>query len=84
MSNDLESKFSATIEKLESEVERLKQTLSDALSRGEEVFQDEAEEIRERFMEGADELEAQIEANPIRSALIAVGIGFVLGRLLSR
>jgi ElaB/YqjD/DUF883 family membrane-anchored ribosome-binding protein len=40
------------------------------------------EQGRERFMEAEDSLEEYIREQPIKSVLIAVGIGFLVGKFL--
>ena len=78
------SKESDAIDKMEAEIERVKQALDEALGKGESLLGDEVDELRERFEETTDEIESHIAAHPIRSALIALGIGLLLGRLLAR
>ena len=72
------------IKQLEAEIERLKQALDEALAHKEHPLLDEANELRERAQEQMDELQERIEAHPVQSALIALGLGFLLGRLLPR
>ena len=42
------------------------------------------EDVQDKAMEKVGDLEATIRRNPTQSALIAAGIGFVLGLILSR
>jgi len=49
-----------------------------------ETAEDFVEGLSEKAQEGWNELQAQISENPVQSALVAFGLGFVLSRLLSR
>jgi ElaB/YqjD/DUF883 family membrane-anchored ribosome-binding protein len=74
-----------TIEALRAEVERLTSALEAERARHGSAFSREtAEELGERMQEGFGELQKQIDANPVPSALIAFGIGFLIGRLFTR
>jgi ElaB/YqjD/DUF883 family membrane-anchored ribosome-binding protein len=42
------------------------------------------EDVQDKAMEKVGDLEATIRRNPTQSALIAAGVGFVLGLILSR
>jgi ElaB/YqjD/DUF883 family membrane-anchored ribosome-binding protein len=42
------------------------------------------EEVQDKAMEKVSDLEAAIRRNPSQSALIAAGIGFVVGLILAR
>ncbi|HUD51689.1 hypothetical protein [Parvibaculum sp.] len=81
----------AEIAELQAEVERLTKALEEARTAiaedtGAEVHgaREAAEEIGERFQEGLSDLQKQIGENPVPSALIAFGIGFLLGRVFTR
>lgn len=72
-----------TVEELQAEVEALKKALEEA--RGETPFGiDDAEAIGERLQEGLGDIQKQIDAHPVPSALLAFGLGFLIGRLLAR
>ena len=73
------------IAELRAEVERLTKTLEEERARHDSAFSREtAEELGERMQEGLGDLQRQIDANPVPSALIAFGIGFLIGRLFTR
>ena len=73
-----------TIEALQAEIEALRKALEEA--RGDEAsFGVEiAEAVGERLQEGLDDIQKQIDAHPVPSALLAFGLGFLIGRLLAR
>lgn len=72
-----------TIEDLQAEVEALKKALADALDDTPFGIED-AEAIGERLQEGLGDIQKQIDAHPVPSALLAFGLGFLIGRLLAR
>jgi len=81
----------AEIAELQAEVERLTKALEEAKAAiAEDVgapphgARETAEEIGERVQEGLSDLQKQIGENPVPSALIAFGIGFLLGRVFTR
>ncbi|MCF8469519.1 MAG: hypothetical protein K9G30_01905 [Parvibaculum sp.] len=80
-----------TIEELKAEVESLRKTLEDAKAVAPEIFSEDvaegllnAEAVRERVQEGLEDVQKQVEAHPVPSALLAFGLGFLIGRLLTR
>lgn len=81
------SQDSSTIEDLQAQIEALEKALEDARAampdEAEGVLAD-AEAIRERVQEGLQDIQTQIDAHPVPSALVAFGIGFLIGRLLTR
>ncbi|MGB3808477.1 MAG: hypothetical protein WA943_00175 [Parvibaculum sp.] len=91
-----DDKAAEELEQLRAEVERLTKDLADAKAmiaedaQGDapegirETAEDFAEDLSERAQEGWKELQQQISDHPVPSAFIALGIGFVLARLLSR
>tara|TARA_R110000824_G_scaffold390760_2_gene587400 strand:- start:65367 stop:65666 length:300 start_codon:yes stop_codon:yes gene_type:complete len=90
-----DAKLDAELEDLRAEVERLTKALDEAktamresLGEHAETLREKAEnvggEINDKAKEGWHELQTQIAEKPVQSALIALGIGIVLSRLLSR
>lgn len=85
------SQEAASIEELQAQIETLKLALEEAraaaeaaASEGIEETLANAEAIRERMQEGLQDVQKQIDAHPIPSALLAFGLGFLIGRLLTR
>lgn len=90
-----DDKVAQELDALRSEIERLTEALAEARSVIAEGVEEGAESLREaagdfadgmsdRAQEGWKELQKQIAENPVPSALIALGLGFVLARLLTR
>lgn len=90
---DKSSKTAEELAELKAEVERLTKALDEAKAAIAESTAPEeeaqsafetAEEIGERVQEGLTDLQKQIGEHPVPSALIAFGIGFLLGRVFTR
>jgi len=77
----------ATIEELQAQIEALQKALEEARAatpeEAESILAD-AEAVRERVQEGLQGIQGQIDAHPVPSALLAFGLGFLIGRLLTR
>ena len=58
--------------------------LEEAAAENVERLRTAADEAGTKAQESLDQLEKQIEANPVPSVLVALFLGFVLGRLLGR
>ena len=73
------------LEELRAEIAALKKALEEERARKAPPFsREDVEELGERLQDGMTDLEKQIDANPVPSALLAFGIGFLLGRVLGR
>ena len=73
------------LEKLRAEIATLKKALEEERGRKAPPFSmEDVEELGERLQDSVTDLEKQIDANPVPSALIAFGIGFLIGRVLAR
>ena len=82
--SDKKQEEKPTIEALQAEIEALRKALEEA--RGDEApfGMESAEAVGERLQEGLDDIQKQIDAHPVPSALLAFGLGFLIGRLLAR
>ena len=58
--------------------------LEEAAAENVERLRTAAQDAGGRAKESIDQLEEQIEAKPVQSVLVALFVGFVLGRLLGR
>jgi ElaB/YqjD/DUF883 family membrane-anchored ribosome-binding protein len=76
-----------TIEELQAQIEALKLALQEAQTVTDEAaaqLADEADALHERLQDNLKEISERIRSNPVQSTLLALGIGFLIGRLLSR
>jgi len=77
----------ATVEELQAQIEALRKALEEARAAAPEEAESilaDAEAVRERVQEGLQDIQGQIDAHPVPSALLAFGLGFLIGRLLTR
>jgi uncharacterized protein YjbJ (UPF0337 family) len=66
---------------LQGKAKQMEGTLQDVYGQAKETAADAAEAIRDRASEAGDSLRAAIEERPFTAAAIALGIGFLIGRL---
>jgi uncharacterized protein YjbJ (UPF0337 family) len=66
---------------LQGKVKQMEGTLQDVYGQAKETAADATEAIQERVSEAGDSLRAAIEERPFTAAAIALGIGFLIGRL---
>lgn len=73
---------------LKSDLAEMKETISklasDGIIEGRERVRDTARQSRDRARETLGAFENEIEERPITSLAVALGAGFILGKLLSR
>jgi uncharacterized protein YjbJ (UPF0337 family) len=66
---------------LQGKAKQMEDTLQDVYGQAKETAADAAGAIQERVSEAGDFLRAAIEERPFTAAAIALGIGFLIGRL---
>lgn len=73
---------------LKSDFAQMSETISnlasDGVAEGRRQVRTAARESRERGREAVSAVEHEIEERPMTSLAVALGVGFVLGKLLSR
>lgn len=80
----------AEIEKLKSEIERLQSALAAIEAQQNDAAthpsfsREDFDQIGEKVQEGVQELQRQIDANPVPSALMAFVLGFLIARVFQR
>lgn len=80
----------AEIEKLKSEIERLQATLAAIQAEQNDTAthasfsREDFDQIGEKVQEGVHDLQRQIEANPVPSAMMAFVLGFLISRVFQR
>jgi ElaB/YqjD/DUF883 family membrane-anchored ribosome-binding protein len=74
----------AEVERLTAALEEAKAFIEDSTAEGAGTAREKAEEIGERVQDGLVDLQKQIDAHPLSSAIIAFAIGLLIGRVISR
>ena len=73
---------------LKSDLAKMSESLSslarDGMAEGREKVRGAARHSREQAREAWGAIESEVEERPITSLAVALGVGFVLGKLLSR
>ncbi len=91
----LDEKVTEELDALRSEIDRLTTALDEARTKFIEAAGEDAEgllhaageaasDARDKAQEGWQELQVRIAEKPVQSTLIALGIGFILSRILMR
>ncbi len=82
------SDLSGDLENLKADLSKVKEDLSTIanhlVATGKESARELKQNVESNVRSGVDSLQSQIEAKPVTSALVAMGVGFILGCLLSR
>ena len=74
----------ATVEELQAQIEALQKALEEARAAAPDAESILADAEAVRVQEGLQDFQKQIDAHPVPSALLAFGLGFLIGRLLTR
>lgn len=82
--NELRKEYASLRSDLAEMSETISNLASDGISEGRKRVRSAARHSRDRARETFDAFENEIEERPITSLAIALGAGFVLGKLLSR
>lgn len=64
--------------------EQAQSSIQDTAQQAKASVQDAAQQAKDKASESAEELQEQIRDNPFASVMIALGVGFILGKLLDR
>lgn len=81
--NDIRSKISSTVSSAERKLHNLADDVSDRAHDAGAKARHYAEKAQDQIKTVADRVNTEVHGNPLRSALITLGVGFVLGMLLS-
>ena len=82
------AKTQQTARNVQDSVSRVSDVVTDAASQAYDTARKSGEEVvhqlQDRGAEYAKSMESAIKSDPLRSALICAGVGFIVGRLMSR
>jgi ElaB/YqjD/DUF883 family membrane-anchored ribosome-binding protein len=82
--SDTESLLKQTSETAGSQVDELRNKITENLARAKDVLQQSEESIREQSRVAVQATEDYVHSHPLQSVGIAAGVGFLLGLLVAR
>ena len=71
-------------DKAQTEVEELRRQVKDLTDKFGSMAQHTLSDVREKVQQNKGDIERQIREKPVQATLIAAGVGFLIGALLSR
>ena len=71
-------------EKAQREIEELRQKLKELTDKYGPAAQSALQEVKKTVEQNMGDIEKQIRAKPVQAALIAAGVGFLIGVLIAR
>ena len=86
MAQDNQSGFdpAAAAEKAQREIEDLRRRLKELTDKYGPTAQSALKDVRKTVEENMGDIERQIREKPVQATLIAAGVGFLIGALLTR
>ncbi len=67
-----------------SEVEELRRQVKELTEKYGSMAQHKVQDVREAVKQNMGDIEQQIREKPVQAALVAAGVGFLIGALLTR
>jgi ElaB/YqjD/DUF883 family membrane-anchored ribosome-binding protein len=67
-----------------NEIEDLRRQVKDLTDKYGSIAQDKFSEVRDQVRQNMGDIEQQIREKPVQATLIAAGVGFLIGALLTR
>jgi ElaB/YqjD/DUF883 family membrane-anchored ribosome-binding protein len=83
MAQDDRSGFAA-VEKAQREIEDLRRQLKELAAKYGPAAQSALQDVKKTVQENMGDIERQIREKPVQATLIAAGVGFLIGALISR
>lgn len=68
----------------QSEIEELRRDIKDLAEKYGSMAQNRVSDVKHKVRENVGDVERHIREKPVQSALIAAGVGFLIGALISR
>jgi ElaB/YqjD/DUF883 family membrane-anchored ribosome-binding protein len=86
MAQDNQSGFDAAsaVEKAQREIEELRRQVKELTAKYGPAAQSALNDVRRTVEENMGDVERQIREKPVQATLIAAGVGFLIGALLTR
>lgn len=82
--HDINSTTDYAADKGQAEIEELRRQVKDLTDKYGSIAQQTFSDVREKVQQNVGDIEQQIREKPVQATLIAAGVGFLIGALLSR
>jgi ElaB/YqjD/DUF883 family membrane-anchored ribosome-binding protein len=82
--HDINATTDYAADKGQSEIEDLRRQVKDLTDKYGSVAQQTFSDVKDKVRENVGDIEAQIRDKPVQATLVAAGVGFLIGALLTR
>jgi ElaB/YqjD/DUF883 family membrane-anchored ribosome-binding protein len=82
--HDINSTTDYAADKGQTEIEELRRQVKDLTDKYGSMAQHTLSDVKEKVQQNVGDIEQQIREKPVQATLIAAGVGFLVGALLSR
>jgi ElaB/YqjD/DUF883 family membrane-anchored ribosome-binding protein len=82
--HDINSTTDYAADKARTEIEELRRQVKDLTDKYGSMAQNTFKDVRQTVKDNMGDIEQQIRDKPVQATLIAAGVGFLIGALLSR
>jgi ElaB/YqjD/DUF883 family membrane-anchored ribosome-binding protein len=82
--HDINATTDYAADKGQNEIEELRRQVKDLTEKYGSIAQNTISDVKEKVQQNVGDIEQQIREKPVQATLIAAGVGFLVGALLSR
>jgi ElaB/YqjD/DUF883 family membrane-anchored ribosome-binding protein len=82
--HDINATTDYAADKGQAEIDELRRQVKDLTDKYGSIAQQTFSDVREKVQQNVGDIEKQIREKPVQATLIAAGVGFLIGALLSR
>ena len=82
--HDINSTTDYAADKGQSEIEELRRQVKDLTEKYGSAAQQKLSDVKDKVQQNVGDIEQQIRDKPVQAALVAAGVGFLVGALLTR
>ena len=82
--HDINATTDYAADKGQTEIEQLRQQVKDLTEKYGSMAQSKLSDVKEKVQQNVGDIEQQIRDKPVQATLVAAGVGFLVGALLSR
>ncbi len=82
--HDINATTDYAADKGQTEIEELRRQVKDLTDKYGSMAQNTLSDMKDKVQQNMGDIEAQIREKPVQATLIAAGVGFLIGALLSR